>query len=76
MLSPYYYAMVFLEKKKLKGHTYWYASECRLVDGKIAKTYNQKYLVEDAFKLLNDLLLVPIGPINHHKDFNMRAHIF
>jgi transposase len=43
---------------------------------KIAKTYNQKYLVEDDFKLLNDVLLVPIGPINHHKDFNIRAHIF
>jgi len=43
---------------------------------KIAKTYNQKYLVEDDFKLLNDVLLVPIGPINHHKDFNIRTHIF
>lgn len=43
---------------------------------KIAKTYNQKYLVEDDFKLLNDALLIPIGPINHHKDFNIRAHIF
>ena len=43
---------------------------------KIAKTYNQKYLVEDDFKLLNDVLLVPVGPINHHKDFNIRTHIF
>ena len=43
---------------------------------KIAKTYNQKYLVEDDFKLLNDVLLVPVGPINHHIDFNIRAHIF
>jgi len=43
---------------------------------KIVKTYNQKYLVEDDFKLLNDVLLVPVGPINHHKDFNIRAHIF
>ena len=43
---------------------------------KIAKTYNQKYLVEDDFKLLNNVLLVPVGPINHHKDFNIRAHIF
>jgi transposase len=43
---------------------------------KIAKTYNQKYLIEDDFKLLNDVLLVPVGPINHHKDFNIRAHIF
>ena len=43
---------------------------------KIAKTYNQKYLVEDDFKLLNDVLLVPVGPINHHTDFNIRAHIF
>ena len=43
---------------------------------KIAKTYNQKYLVEDDFKLLNDVHLVPVGPINHCKDFNIRAHIF
>ena len=32
--------------------------------------------MEDDFKLLNDGLLVPVGPINHHKDFNIRAHIF
>jgi len=43
---------------------------------RIVKTYNQKYLVEDDFKLLNDAFLVPIGPINHHKDFNIRVHIF
>ena len=43
---------------------------------KIAKTYNQKYLVEDDFKLLNDVLLIPIGLINHRKGFNIRAHIF
>jgi transposase len=43
---------------------------------KIAQIYNQKYFVEDDFKLLNDVLLVPVGPINHHKDFNIRAHIF
>lgn len=43
---------------------------------KIVKTYNSKYLVEDDFKLLNDVLLVPIGPINHHKDFNIKTHLF
>ena len=43
---------------------------------KIAKTYNRKYLVENDLKLQNDVLLVPVGPINHHKDFNIRAHIF
>ena len=43
---------------------------------KIAKTCNQKYLVKDDFKLLPDVLLVPVGPINHHKDFNIGAHIF
>ena len=25
-----------------------------------------RYLVEDDFKLLNDVLLVPVGPMNHH----------
>jgi len=43
---------------------------------KIAKIYNQKYLIENAFNLLNDHLLVPVGPVNHHKDFNIRSHIF
>ena len=43
---------------------------------KIEKTYNMKYLVEDDFKLLSDAFLVPIGPIHHHRDFNIRAHIF
>ena len=43
---------------------------------KIVKTYNQKSLVEDDFKLLNDAFLVPIGPINHHKDANIRVHTF
>nr|AAU82814.1 transposase [uncultured archaeon GZfos1D1] len=43
---------------------------------KIVKTYNKKSLVEDDFKLLNDVLLVPIGPVNHHKDDNIRVHTF
>ncbi|MGP8320409.1 MAG: IS1634 family transposase, partial [Methanosarcinaceae archaeon] len=43
---------------------------------KIAKAYNQKYLVEDDFKLLNDHLLISIGPVHHHTDFNIRAHVF
>jgi len=34
------------------------------------------FIFEDDFKLLNDAFLVPIGPIHHHKDFNIRAHIF
>ena len=37
------YIMVFLEKKKLKGNTYWYASKRGLVDGKIKRTW-QEYL--------------------------------
>lgn len=43
---------------------------------KIIKTYNQKYLIEDDFKLLNDAFLVPIGAVNHRKDFNIRMHVF
>ena len=39
-------------------------------------TREPKYLARDDFKLLNNVLLVPVGPINHHKDFNIRAHIF
>jgi len=43
---------------------------------KIVKTYNSKNLVEDDFKLLNDHLLVPVGPVYHHKDENIRVHVF
>ena len=43
---------------------------------KIVKVYNQKSLVEDDFKLLSDVFLVPIGPVNHHKDTNIRVHTF
>ena len=43
---------------------------------KIANTYNRKYIVEDDFKVPNDALLVPIGSVNHHKDFNIRTHVF
>jgi len=43
---------------------------------KIVKTYNSKNLVEDDFKLLNDQLLVPVGPVYHHKDENIRVHVF
>jgi transposase len=40
------------------------------------KTYNSKNLVEDDFKLLNDQLLVPVGPVYHHKDENIRVNVF
>jgi transposase len=43
---------------------------------KIVKTYNSKNFVEDDFKLLNDHLLVPVGPVYHHKDENIRVHVF
>jgi len=43
---------------------------------RIAKTYNNKYLVEDNFKLMNDVLIVPIGPINHYTDDMIRVHVF
>lgn len=43
---------------------------------RIAKTYNSKYLVEEDFKLMNDVLLVSIGPINHYTDDMIRVHVF
>jgi transposase len=66
------------EKERYEGFgkTIVFTDMDRWHSRKIAKTYNQKYLVEDDFKLLNDAFLVPIGPINHHKDFNIRIHIF
>jgi len=35
--------MVFLEKKIKKGHTYWYATERKLVNGVVRRTW-QEYL--------------------------------
>ena len=32
--------------------------------------------MEDDFKLLSDAFLVPIVPVNHHKDANIRVHTF
>lgn len=43
---------------------------------KIVKTYNSKDLIEDDFKLLNDHLLVPVGPVFHRKDENIKVHVF
>jgi transposase len=66
------------EKERYEGFgkTILFTDMSRWHSKKIAKTYNQKYLVEDDFKLLNDAFLVPIGPINHNVDFNIRVHIF
>ncbi|HIE32419.1 MAG TPA: IS1634 family transposase [Methanosarcinales archaeon] len=58
------------------GKTVIFTDKDRWHSEKIVKTYNQKSLVEDDFKLLNDAFLVTIGPINHHKDVNIRVHTF
>ena len=66
------------EKKRYEGFgkTIVFTDMDRWHSKKIVRTYNKKYIVEDDFKLLNDAFLVPIGPINHRKDFNIRVHIF
>ncbi|AKB36049.1 Mobile element protein [Methanosarcina siciliae C2J] len=43
---------------------------------KIVQIYNNKNAIEDDFKLLNDHLLVPVGPVYHHKDENIKVHVF
>lgn len=66
------------EKKREKsfGKLIIFSDKSEWHSKKIVQTYNNKYLVEDDFKLLNDELLVPIGPIYHRKDFNIRVHVF
>ena len=66
------------EKKREKsfGKLIIFTDKSEWHSKKIVQTYNNKYLVEDDFKLLNDELLVPIGPIYHRKDFNIRVHVF
>ena len=66
------------EKKREKsfGKTIIFTDKHEWHSKKIVQTYNNKYLVEDDFKLLNDELLVPVGPIYHTKDFNIKVHVF
>jgi transposase len=63
-------------REKSFGKTVIFTDKTEWHSKKIVQTYNNKYLVEDDFKLLNDELLVPIGPIYHTKDFNIRVHVF
>ena len=66
------------EKERYEGFgkTIIFTDKDKWHSKKIAKTYNQKYLVEDDFKILNDAFIIPIGPINHNKDSNIKTHIF
>jgi Transposase len=66
------------EKKceKTFGKNILFTDKQRWQTKKIVKTYNSKSLVEDDFKLLNDHLLVPVGPVYHHTDENIRVHVF
>jgi len=66
------------EKKceKTFGKNILFTDKQRWQTKKIVKTYNRKNLVEDDFNLLNDHLLVPIEPVYHHKDENIRVHVF
>jgi transposase len=64
------------KREKSFGKTIIFTDKTEWHSKKIVQTYNNKYLVEDDFKLLNDELLVPIGPIYHTKDFNIRVHVF
>ena len=43
---------------------------------KVAKTYNRKAFIEQDFHWLKDKLLIPITPIWHRKDVNIRVHVF
>lgn len=73
-----FWTRIIKEKKREKsfGKLIIFTDKSEWHSKKIIQTYNNKYLVEDDFKLLNDELLVPIGPIFHRKDFNIRVHVF
>ena len=43
---------------------------------KVAQTYNRKAFIEKDFHWLKDKLLIPITPIWHRKDGNIRVHVF
>ena len=43
---------------------------------KVAQTYNRKAFIEQDFHWLKDKLLIPITPIWHRKDGNIRVHVF
>jgi len=42
---------------------------------KIVQTYHSKYQVEEDFKWLNDVFILPVRPIFHRKDLSVRAHL-
>ena len=43
---------------------------------KIVMTYNRKVFIEDDFHWLKDKLLIPLTPIWHRKDDQIRTHVF
>ena len=43
---------------------------------RVAKTYNRKAFIEQDFHWLKDKLLIPVTPIWHRKDGNIRVHVF
>lgn len=43
---------------------------------KVAMTYNRKVFIENDFHWLKDKLLIPVTPIWHRRDDNIRAHVF
>lgn len=43
---------------------------------KIVQTYHSKHRVEQDFKWLNDVFILPVRPVFHRKDLSVRVHLF
>lgn len=64
------------KREKCFGKNIIFTDKSEWHSKKIVQTYNKKHIVEDDFKILNDELLVPVGPVYHNEDFNIRVHVF
>jgi transposase len=64
------------ERKRSFGKQVIFTDLHDWTDEKIAQTNTNRALLEDDFKWLKDVLLIPIKPVNVRKDGRIKAHVF
>jgi transposase len=64
------------EKRAGFGRTAIFTDRSEWTDEKIARTYYARSGMEEDYHVLKDVLLFPVMPIYHRKDWRIREHIF
>ncbi len=64
------------EKRAGFGRTAVFTDQSEWTDEKIARTYYARSGMEEDYHVLKDVLLFPVMPIYHRKDWRIRAHTF